>query len=172
MGIGCKEKVVLVYNIYEMYVCTEKAAIQEWLKEIEELKTENKRFEELLTKWKDKRIEVLIKENRELRKENKELKKEKWEIKQRFIKLQEAQAKLIRVAENKELRKENKKLKKYYDRDKEELMESCYALKKENDEMKNELAECHWLMDEIDYRKKEAKRLWWKPNIDFMTNLF
>jgi hypothetical protein len=44
------------------------------LKEIEELKAENKRFEELLTKWKDKRIEVLIKENRELRKENKELK--------------------------------------------------------------------------------------------------
>jgi cell shape-determining protein MreC len=33
-----------------MYVCTEKAAIQEWLKEIEELKAENKRFEELLTK--------------------------------------------------------------------------------------------------------------------------
>ena len=57
-----------------MYVCTEKTAIQEWLKEIEELKAENKRFEELLTKWKDKRIEVLIKENRELRKENKELK--------------------------------------------------------------------------------------------------
>ncbi len=67
-------KLVLVYNIYEMYVCTEKTAIQEWLKEIEELKAENKRFEESLTKWKDKRIEVLIKENRELRKENKELK--------------------------------------------------------------------------------------------------
>jgi hypothetical protein len=30
------------------------------------------------------------------------------------------------VKENKELREENKKLKKYYDRDKEELMESCY----------------------------------------------
>ena len=39
------------------------------------------------------------------------------------------------------LRKENKKLKKYYDRDKEELMESCYALKKENDEMKNKMEE-------------------------------
>lgn len=61
-----------------MYVCTEKAAIQEWLKEIEELKAENKRFEELLTKWKDKRIEVLIKENRELRKENKILRIELW----------------------------------------------------------------------------------------------
>jgi cell division septum initiation protein DivIVA len=59
-----------------MYVCTEKAAIQEWLKEIEELKAENKRFEELLTKSWDKRIEILIKENKELRAENKELKEE------------------------------------------------------------------------------------------------
>lgn len=94
-----------------MYVCTEKAAIQEWLKEIEELKAENKRLEELLTKWKDKRIEVLIKENRELRKEEGNLRREKWEIRQRFIKLQEAQAKLSRVKENRELRKENKELK-------------------------------------------------------------
>ena len=37
----------------------------------------------------------------------------------------------------KELEEENKKLKHYYDRDKEELMESCYALKKENDELKD-----------------------------------
>lgn len=37
------------------------------------------------------------------------------------------------------LRKENQKLKKYYDRDKEELMESCYALAKENKELKIEL---------------------------------
>ena len=33
---------------------------------------------------------------------------------------------------------ENKKLKKYYDRDKEELMESCYWLARENDELKEE----------------------------------
>ena len=58
------------------YVCTEKATINEWLKEIEELKKENKRLEELLTKWKDRRIEILIKENRELRAENKKLKEE------------------------------------------------------------------------------------------------
>ena len=38
----------------------------------------------------------------------------------------------------KELEEENKKLKKYYDRDKEELMESCYSLAKENDELKKE----------------------------------
>ena len=36
------------------------------------------------------------------------------------------------------LEEENKKLKKYYDRDKEELMESCYSLAKENDELKKE----------------------------------
>ena len=40
---------------------------------------------------------------------------------------------------NKSLRGENKKLKKYYDRDKEELMESCYWLARENDELKKEL---------------------------------
>lgn len=52
----------------------DKQTIRQWLYEIDKVKAENKRFEELLTKWKDKRIEVLIKENRELRKENKELK--------------------------------------------------------------------------------------------------
>lgn len=38
--------------------------------------------------------------------------------------------------ENKNLKEELSKYKHYYDRDKEELMESCYALKKENDELK------------------------------------
>ena len=40
-----------------------------------------------------------------------------------------------------ELEEENKKLKKYYDRDKEELMESCYSLAKENDELKERIDE-------------------------------
>ena len=52
----------------------DKQTMRQWLWDIDRVKAENKRFEELLTKWKDKRIEVLIKENRELRKENKELK--------------------------------------------------------------------------------------------------
>ena len=47
--------------------------MRQWLYEIDKVKAENKRFEELLTKWKDKRIEILIKENRELRKQNKEI---------------------------------------------------------------------------------------------------
>ena len=38
--------------------------------------------------------------------------------------------------ENEKLEEENKKLKKYYDRDKEELMESCYWLARENDKLK------------------------------------
>ena len=50
--------------------------MQDRLLDIERLKAENKRLEELLTKWKDKRIEILIKENRELRAENKKLKEE------------------------------------------------------------------------------------------------
>lgn len=50
-----------------------KRLMQDRLLDIERLKAENKRFEELLTKWKDKRIEILIKENRELRKQNKEI---------------------------------------------------------------------------------------------------
>ena len=39
---------------------------------------------------------------------------------------------------NEELRKELEKYKKYYDRDKEELMESCYSLAKENKKLKDE----------------------------------
>lgn len=50
-----------------------KRLMQDRLLDIERLKAENKRLEELLTKWKDQRIEILIKENRELRKQNKEI---------------------------------------------------------------------------------------------------
>ena len=39
--------------------------------------------------------------------------------------------------ENKKLKSDLEKYKHYYDRDKEELMESCYALAKENDELKD-----------------------------------
>lgn len=31
-------------------------------------------------------------------------------------------------------------------------------------EIEEQEAEWGWLFDEIDYRKREAKRLWWKPN--------
>ena len=61
------------------------------------------------------------------------------------------------------LEEENKKLKKYYDRDKEELMESCYSLARENDKLKSDLAECecsmHYENDEVWFWKREYKRL-------------
>lgn len=52
-----------------MYVCTEKTAIQEWLKEIEQLKKENKELKAELME--DMKYET------ELEKENKEL---KWKL--------------------------------------------------------------------------------------------
>ena len=33
-----------------------------------------------------------------------------------------------------------------------------------HNEIEEQEAEWGWLFDEIDYRKREAKRLWWKPN--------
>ena len=80
----------------------DKQTMRQRLYEIDKVKVENKRLEELLTKWKDKRIEVLIKENRELRKENKELTEEK----EFFYK----SSKQFRE-ERDELEKENKELK-------------------------------------------------------------
>ena len=64
---------------------------------------------------------------------------------------------------NKSLREENEKLKKYYDRDKEELMESCYSLAKENDKLKSDLMED---MKEITKLEKENKNL--KERIDVL----
>ena len=77
-----------------------------------------------------------------------------------------------------ELKKENKKLKKYYDRDKEELMESCYSLAKENDKLKSDLEECEcslWFEnDEVWFWKREYKRLkkWIKDHCKWYWNLF
>lgn len=77
-----------------------------------------------------------------------------------------------------ELEEENKKLKKYYDRDKEELMESCYSLAKENEKLKSDLSECecsmHFENDEVWYRKREYKRLkkWIKDHCKWYWNLF
>ncbi len=87
--------------------------------------------------------------------------------------------------ENKRLEEENKKLKsdldkykKYYDRDKEELMESCYSLAKENDKLKSDLSECecsmHFENDEVWFWKLEYKRLkkWIKDHCNWYWNLF
>ena len=79
---------------------------------------------------------------------------------------------------NKSLREENEKLKKYYDRDKEELMESCYSLAKENEKLKSDLDECEcsfWFeSDEVWFWKREYKRLkkWIKDHCKWYWNLF
>lgn len=38
------------------------------------------------------------------------------------------------------------------------------VIEKLHKEIEEQEAEWGWLFDEIDYRKREAKRLWWKPN--------
>lgn len=63
------------------------------------------------------------------------------------------------------LEEENKKLKKYYDRDKEELMESCYSLAKENESLKVEKRNLEYLGD-INYElKQENEKL--KQDVDY-----
>ena len=84
----------------------------------------------------------------------------------------------IIVKELHKLEEENKKLKKYYDRDKEELMESCYSLAKENEKLKSDLEECEcsfWFeSDEVWFWKLEYKRLkkWIKDHCKWYWNLF
>jgi septal ring factor EnvC (AmiA/AmiB activator) len=84
----------------------------------------------------------------------------------------------IRQEKCAKLEEENKKLKKYYDRDKEELMESCYWLARENKNLKSDLSECEcsfWFEnDEVWYRKREYKRLkkWIKDHCNGYWNLF
>lgn len=39
-----------------------------------------------------------------------------------------------------------------------------YTIEKLKEEIEEQEAEWGWLFDEIDYRKREAKRLWWEPN--------
>ena len=62
----------------------------------------------------------------------------------------------VKAEDYKKIAIENKKLKKYYDRDKEELMESCYWLARENDELKADLMED---MKEITELEQENKKL-------------
>ena len=38
------------------------------------------------------------------------------------------------------------------------------VIEKLHKEIEEQESEWGWLFDEIDYRKREAKRLWWKPN--------
>lgn len=76
------------------YVCTEKATISEWLKEIEDLKKELEFWQWKRETPKDRRIETLIKENRELRKQNIEQRTELSQAEEENKKLKEELEKL------------------------------------------------------------------------------
>jgi len=122
------------------------------------------------------RISALENENKRLEEENKKL-KEKIEKMEYWSSL--AFDDIERICNEKlQLEEENKKLKKYYDRDKEELMESCYSLAKENDKLKSDLSECEcsfWFEnDEVGFWKREYKRLkkWIKDHCNWYWNLF
>lgn len=120
----------------------DKQTMRQWLWDMDRVKAEDKRFEKLLTKSWDKRIEVLIKENRELRKENKELKEE---VKKRKMVADENWTGYDMMKDDyDELEKENKELKekfRYYKTKSEFLNKVIVKYQEENKELKNKLEE-------------------------------
>ena len=64
--------------------------------------------------------------------------------------------------ENKKLKEENKKLNIKVASLEWEIKWLNYTIDKLHKEIEEQEAEWHWLFDEIEYRKREAKRLWWK----------
>ena len=114
-----------------------------------------------------------------LEEENKKLKKECEEndylVEDNARWMKQCEEKTLEI---KKLKEELSKYKKYYDRDKEELMESCYSLAKENDKLKSDLSECEcsfWFEnDEVWFWKREYKRLkkWIKDHCRWYWNLF
>lgn len=119
--------------------------VEELEKKYKKLKEENKELKAykswyILLK---ERIDGRTETQNKLAKENKELKKKKRDIKQKLIKLEEAQAKLIRVAENKELKEEVKKRKMIADENWTgyDMMKDEYdKLEQENKELKEKLS--------------------------------
>ena len=61
-----------------------------------------------------------------------------------------------------ELEEENKKLNIKVASLEWEIKWLNYTIDKLHKEIEEQEAEWKWLFDEIDYRKREAKRLWWK----------
>jgi predicted RNase H-like nuclease (RuvC/YqgF family) len=100
---------------------------------------------------KDMGVEELVKENKRLKndlmqdmKEITKLEEENKKLKEEVRFLEECLDRKEKLnvgyrKENKNLKSELSKYKKYYDRDKEELMESCYSLARENDELKKQI---------------------------------
>jgi len=68
----------------------------------------------------------------------------------------------------KELQKENEELKEKLElteNDRDERKVKAEDLMKENNKLKEDLAECDDLWEELYFWKREAKRLWWKSNL-------
>ena len=60
-------------------------------------------------------------------------------------------------------------MKREAERDFHKFIKYVAELEKENKELKEELAECHWLVDEIDYWKRKYKAL--KQSIKHITKI-
>lgn len=124
-------------------------------REIENL---NEIIEKIKWKSKDRRIEILLKENQTLRENNQTL--QLWlDNKEKLNEEYRKQIDMLRMR-------------------KEELDENCYWLAKENEKLKSDLWECEcsfWFeADECWYWKREYKRLkqWIKEHCKWYWNLF
>ena len=136
-GYQCRLIRLLYYLPMERMINLARALDDERLIEkIEQLEKENKNLRDY--------ADNLDSENDNQAIEIEELKKENKNLTKCNLNLQEWLDNKEKV--NKSLREENEKLKKYYDRDKEELMESCYDLARENNKLKKD----------VDYRHHRA----------------
>ena len=132
-----------------------------YIPRIQELEAENKSLKEVIERL-HKEIEEQDKEYCKLKKENQTL--ELWLDNKEKL--------------NEEYRTKLDKYKHYYDRDKEELMESCYALAKENDELKDtnknlksDLAYSRTLLDNVsaEYKSQVEINKKLKENIETLS---
>ena len=115
---------------------------------------------ELIEKHK-KDIAILCEENKSLKKELEQTIYWKVDYEKAYKQADAKKEELLE--ENEKLNAENRKLKKYYDRDKEELMESCYDLARENENLNariKELEQCNLnLQTWLDNKEKVNKSL-------------
>ena len=138
-----------------------------------EIAIENKKLKEEVERLKQNIMQDELEIIPKLEKENKNLNDKIDLLEEEIIILKEKKENL-----KSDLEQLREAYKEYYDRDKEELMESCYSLAKENDKLKSDLEECEcsfWFeSDEVWFWKREYKRLkkWIKDHCKWYWNLF
>lgn len=136
-----------------------KKFIVELEKENRNLKSDLEQFSEAYKRYRDFEKEELAESCYDLAKENKNLKEDNEKlVKWNYDELQRL------GLENYELREENKNLNIKVASLEWEIKWLNSVIDKLHKEIEEQEAEWGWLFDEIDYRKREAKRLWWKPN--------